>query len=165
MDFINNTNNWVKGEIFEGTAIAVFGILTLFTAFLFWKFGETPHAKALTIPTIVLGVLLLSMGVSMYTSNQKRVKEYQNKYQENPSGFIKQEKERVESFQYMYVISKVVATVAFIFAIFGFWFTKNATTQSIAIVFLMLGVSLLVIDYFSEERAAIYYAEIVKVLK
>lgn len=69
MDFINNTNNWVKGEIFEGTDITFF------------------------------------------------------------------------------------------------LFTKNATTQSIAIVFLMLGVSLLVIDYFSEERATIYYAEIVKVLK
>jgi len=165
MDLINNTNNWVKGEIFEGTVIAFFGILTLSIAFIFWKFGETPHAKALTIPVVVIGVLLLSMGVSMYSSNQKRFKEYQNRYQENPSGFIKQEKERVESFQYMYVISKVVATVAFAFAIFAFWFTKNATTQSIAIVFLMLGFSLLVIDYFSEERASIYYAEIIKVLK
>jgi len=29
----------------------------------------------------------------------------------------------------------------------------------------MLGVSVLVIDYFSEERASIYYAEIIKVLK
>jgi hypothetical protein len=165
MDLINNTNNWVKGEIFEGTVIAFFGILTLSIAFIFWKFGETPHAKALTIPVVVIGVLLLSMGVSMYSSNQKGFKEYQNRYQENPSGFIKQEKERVESFQYMYVISKVVATVAFAFAIFAFWFTKNATTQSIAIVFLMLGFSLLVIDYFSEERASIYYAEIIKVLK
>jgi hypothetical protein len=122
MDFINNTNNWVKGEIFEGTVIAVFGILTLFTAFIFWKFGETPHAKVLTIPTVVLGVLLLSMGTAMCSSNQKRFKEYQNQYQENPSGFIKQEKERVEGFQYLYTISKVVATAAFIFAIFGFWF-------------------------------------------
>jgi hypothetical protein len=165
MDFINNTNNWVKGEIFEGTVIAVFGILTLVSAFLFWKFGETPHAKALTIPTVVLGVLLLSMGVSMYSSNQKRFKEYQNQYQENPSGFIKQEKERVEGFQYMYVISKVLATLAFAFAIFAFWFSRSAGFQSVALIFLILGVSLLVIDYFSEERASIYYAEIIKVLK
>ena len=44
-------------------------------------------------------------------------------------------------------------------------FPKNNGFQSAALIFLMLGFSVLVIDYFSEDRASIYYSVVIKVLK
>jgi O-antigen/teichoic acid export membrane protein len=164
MDFINQTLSWVKGEITESIFIIIISCLTIVSALLFWKFGTTPHSKTITIPLIAVGLLLASTGVSMYFSNQKRLATYQNQYQENPTDFIHQEKKRVEDFQYMYVISKVVASISFAFAIYAFWFSKNDIIQSIAIALLIFGVSGLIIDYFSEERASIYYSEILRYL-
>ena len=47
----------------------------------------------------------------------------------------------------------------------AYFFPKNNGFQSAALIFLMLGFSVLVIDYFSEDRASIYYSEVIKVLK
>ena len=63
MEFINYTLNWTKGEIFEATIIAVFGILTLILGIAFWKLGETLNAKALLIPLIVVGLIFTGSGI------------------------------------------------------------------------------------------------------
>ncbi len=164
MEFITHTTNWIKGELLESTLIITFSILLLISAFLFWKFGATPNAKVIILPLAIVGLLLCSVGASMYVSNQKRLTESKLKLEPNSVEFIQFEKKRVEAFQYMYQISKGIAVVTFVFAIFAFGFTKNATIQGIAIALLIVGISGLIIDYFSEERAAIYYSEILKQL-
>lgn len=164
MDFITYTNNWLKGEIFEGTIIAIFGTLVFLSSIVFWKFGSTPASKSLILPLIIVGAIFISSGVSMYFSNQKRLVEYQQSYQENKTEFIQQEKERVESFQYMYTLSKILATVGFLVTLIAFWLTKSSTFQGIAIGLAILGFASLVIDFFSEERASIYYDKIELVL-
>ncbi len=160
MEFLQNTNNWVKGEILEASIIAVFGIIVLLSGVALGKFGTTPNARALLLPLLVVGILLLSFGISLYFSNQKRLSEYKEQFEENTIEFVQQEKKRVEDFQYMYIISKVIATIAFVLAFFAFWFTKSSNIQGIAIGLLLFGISSLVIDFFSEERAKIYYNKI-----
>lgn len=164
MEFITHTINWIKGEMFEASIIGIFGTLVVLSGIAFWKFGVTPTAKSLILPLIVVGVIFISSGVSMYFSNQKRLVEYQQNYQENKTEFIQQEKERVENFQYMYNISKILATVGFLVALIAFWFTKSSTFQGIAIGLAIFGFTSLVIDFFSEERASIYYDKIELVL-
>lgn len=164
MDFFQHTTNWIKGEIFEGTLIAIFGILVTLSGILFWKFGSTATTKSLFIPLIVIGLLFISTGASMYYSNQKRLVTLKAQYAENKTLFIEQEKERVEGFQYMYTISKVVATIGFLITLIAFWFTKNYTFQGIALGLAIFGLTSIVIDYFSEERARIYYKQIELVL-
>ena len=129
MEFLQNTNNWVKGEILEASIIAVFGIIVLLSGVALGKFGTTPNARALLLPLLVVGILLLSFGISLYFSNQKRLSEYKEQFEENTIEFVQQEKKRVEDFQYMYIISKVIATIAFVLAFFAFWFTKSSTSK------------------------------------
>lgn len=162
MEFIDHTLNWTKGEIFEAVVIAIFGLLTITIGFVFWKFGETPSAKALLIPFIVVGVLFVGSGISMYMSNQKRLVHFENSYQEDPAAFVVQEKQRVEDFQYLYTITKILATLFFALALIFFWFTKNHYLQAVGIGLILFGLSGLVIDYFSKERADIYYETILK---
>jgi MFS family permease len=162
MEFITHATNWIKGELLEAIIITVFSIIMLISAFLFWKFGTTPNSRTLIIQTAIVGVFLLMVGLSMSFSNQKRLVEIETKIGKNTSEFIKFEKKRVEDFQYMYVVSKTIAVVTFVFA---FWFSKNGTVQGISIALLIVGISGLIIDYFSEERASIYYTEILNQLQ
>ena len=162
MDFFTHTTAWIKGEILEALLITAFGLVTLAGGFLFWKLGSVPAAKALLLPLIVTGLIYSAIGISMYISNQKRLTEYEQNYKLDSLSFIKAEKQRVESFQYMYVISKVVATVFFAVTLLLFWFTKNPGLHALGIGLTLFALTGLVVDYFSQERAEIYYQAILK---
>lgn len=164
MEFIQHTFSWIKGELFESKMIIAFGIATIILGFLFSKIGTTPNAKALFIPLLLIGIIYGSIGANMLYSNTKRMKEMPLQFQQDKTAFIKNEKQRVEGFQYQYKISKIVATICFIFSLFIFWYTKNSTWQGIAIGVSYFGLAGLVIDYFSEERASMYYQEILKLM-
>ncbi|TKG90778.1 hypothetical protein EYV94_23225 [Puteibacter caeruleilacunae] len=160
MEFYNHTSNWVKGEMFEALFIGVFGLLVMMAAVLFWKIGSTPNAKALLIPLMVVGLVCASNGVSMYFSNQKRLVEYKQSYQQAPETFVKQEKERVEGFMYMYKATNIMVTVFMLLSIGAIWFFKNHHIQAIAIALMLFALSGMVIDYFSKERALEYHSRI-----
>ena len=162
MDFFTLTTAWIKGEILEALLITAFGLVTLAGGFLFWKLGSVPAAKALLLPLIVTGLIYSAIGISMYISNQKRLTEYEQNYKLDSLSFIKAEKQRVENFQYMYVISKVVATVFFAVTLLLFWFTKNPGLHALGIGLTLFALTGLVVDYFSQERAEIYYQAILK---
>jgi hypothetical protein len=165
MNFFSSTSAWIKGEIFEGILILLFGITIILSGFLFWKFGTTANAKALVMPLILAGIVYAALGGSMYVSNQKRMPAYQQKFGQNQLEFIQSEKKRVEDFQYMYTISKMVATVFFLVTLLIFWLSKNPTWQGWGIGITIFAISGLVVDYFSQERSAIYYKTILEALK
>ena len=160
MDFVNHSIAWTKGEIFEATIVSIFGILIMFSATLFYKFGSTPNAKALFLPLLIVGIVFAVAGIAMNISNQYRGDDFKQSFREDRSAFIEQEKKRVEGFQYMYTATKITATVFFIFSIAVFVFSHSPQMQAIAIALAILGISGLVIDYFSQERANRYYNEI-----
>ncbi|MBU3820975.1 hypothetical protein KO566_02795 [Flavobacteriaceae bacterium XHP0103] len=164
MDFYQNTNNWIKGELFESKLIIAFGVLTVIISVLLWKMGNTPNAKALLLPLIITGGIYTAIGGNILYSNQKSMTEMQLNSQENQTEFVQNEKKRVEDFQYQYNISKAVATVFFIATILIFWLTKSPTWQGIGIGLSLFGLDGLVVDYFSEERASIYYEKIIESL-
>jgi len=164
MDFIHYTINWVKGEIFEMTLIVIAGFSLIALGIAFTKFGTTPLAKALFIPFLSLGILFSIIGISGYISNQQRLTSFAKEYHENASVFMENEKKRVEDFQYMYTITIVIAPVCFAIAVFLFWFTHNAIARAIGIALVIFGLSGLIIDSFSKERADLYYSTITKSL-
>lgn len=160
MDFIEHAIAWCKGEIFEGRIILISGIVVVILAFLFYKLGTTLNAKALLYPLLVVGFLFVGIGVTMPYTNSKRITKFQKAYNENPKAFIQSEKERVEGFQYMYTMTLIIAAVSFAFAALVFWFSQSPLLKAIAISVALFGISGLVIDHFSEERAEIYYQKI-----
>ncbi len=160
MELIKYTTEWAKGEIFEGICIAVLGVLTLLCTLLIWKYGTTINAKALVIPSLVIGLLFIVMGGSMVYSNNQRIAEFEKAYQANSSEFIQVEKKRVEDFQFMYPTSLAISAVCFLITMLAFSLSKNPTFHAIAIALSLFGFALIVIDYFSKERGQIYYEHI-----
>ena len=164
MNLFNGTSAWIKGEIFEAILILAFGVVIILSGVMFWKFGTTPNSKALVIPLVVTGIVYSALGGSMYISNHKRLSAYQLNYDKNKLVFIQAEKERVESFQYMYTISKIVATIFFTCTLIIFWLSENPTLRGWGIGLAIFAISGLVVDYFSQERAENYYQAIVEAL-
>lgn len=164
MNFYENTLIWIKGELLEGSLLLLFSSLTIVLSGLFWKFGDSPTSKALVIPLLFIGAIYMSVGYSLRSSNKKRLDEYAVKYKENPTEFVKAEKERVEAFQYQYKISKAVATFCFIATLLIFWFTKSPMWQGIGIGLSFFALAGLVVDLFSEHRAKAYYDTILQAL-
>ena len=161
MDFYQHTNNWLKGELFEGTIILISGITILVLSFLTWKIGTTPNAKSFALVLLVVG--LLFSGISFgFQANKKRVVAFEKQYKENPTTFIQQEKERVEGFQWMYKMSAIISGICFAVTFITFMYFENRIFLSIALGLMIIGGSLIVIDYFSKERATIYYQQILQ---
>ncbi len=165
MTILEHSIAWAKGEQFEGMCIAIGGVITMVVAFLFWKYGTTPNAKALVVPSLVLGVLFVLMGIAMINSNGKRPAEFQQAYESDHAQFLLDEKKRVEEFQILYPISLGVSATFFLITLIAFVWSKNPTFHAIGIALAVFGIALIVIDYFSKERAAIYYELILQQLQ
>lgn len=161
MDFFQHTMNWLKGELFEGTIVLISGIALLVLSFVTWKFGTTPNSKSFALVLLLVGILFSGIYLG-FQANKKRMVDFEQQYKENPTTFIQQEKERVESFQWMYKISAIISGVCFALTFIAFMYFENRIFLSIALGLMIIGCSLIVIDYFSKERAGIYYQHILK---
>ncbi len=160
MDFMQHTTNWVIGEIFEATIFGSFGLLTIICSLLFWQFGETPNSKAVIIPFAIVGIFFLVTAISGIVSNNKRLTEYNEAFQKDKKAFVISEKKRVEDFQYLYKVTVIITALSFVVAIGFFLFTDNHILRAIGLALIIFGLTGLVIDYFSKERADFYYEAI-----
>ena len=165
MKFLEYSIAWAKGEQFEGFCIAIAGFLMLITTFLFWKFGTTVNSKSLVTPSLAFGLVLTLMGIFMVYSNGNRQEEFKYAYQADEQQFIQDEKKRVEDFQYLYPSSLAFSFVCFALTFIAFSWSENATFHAIGVVVTMFGLALIIIDFFSKERAAIYYEQILQELQ
>jgi O-antigen/teichoic acid export membrane protein len=160
MDFIQHTINWVRGEIFEAMIYGSFGLLTIFCSLLFWIFGTTLNSKAVIIPFALVGIFFLITAVSGIANNNSRLREYTGAYQLNKAEFLLSEKKRVEDFQYLYKMTIIIASVSFAVALSFFYFSDNYLLRAVGLALILFGMTGLVIDYFSKERAENYYKTI-----
>ncbi|MCY4267415.1 MAG: hypothetical protein OXC67_05945 [Flavobacteriaceae bacterium] len=165
MHFINHTLEWYKGEAFESLVSSVFGVLLIIVALYSWRMGTTQGAHALVIPLLLIGLLLVGFGSYGYFKNQNAIKHFEQVQPKEMASFIQSEKERVEGFQSLYTFTKYLALSLFALAMIIFFFIENKNWQAIAIAFIIIGISGLIIDYFSEERANNYYSIILEYVK
>jgi hypothetical protein len=164
MDFFQHTENWIKGEIFEASIFGSFGLFSIIVGLLFLKFGTTPNAKALIIPLIVIGIFFVGTAISSGITNKKRWSEFNASYVNNKAKFVEGERARVVGFQYMYTATVCIAVLCFVIAITSMLFAQSATWKGIGIGLAIFGITGLIIDFFSKERADVYYIDIIKEL-
>ncbi len=161
MNFFQHTETWVQGEIVEGTLGVACGVVLILIAVAFWKFGAGIYAKAIIAPVTVVGlILVIGTAPGLYTYT-KSLEKYKTAFQQDAAQFIADEKARVEGFDTLYTMTKVFATMLFMAAILIFWLSDSAMLKGIGIGLILIAMSGLVYDYFSEGRAKAYYQQIV----
>lgn len=160
MSLLDSASQWAKGEIFEANLMAFAGLGLVVLAWVFPRFGETPAARAMWIPLLVVGLLLLVAGVAGHITNQIRLGEFAAQFADDPAAFAQAEKLRVEGFQSLYTFTLVLAPVCFAAATALHWFSLNPHLRAVGIALALVGLAGLTIDFFSKERADRYYAAI-----
>ena len=164
MDFIANSLQWCKGEIFEGRLYLLFGIAVCLLALIYWKSASTDFAKAIFMPFLLLGLLASGTGLSLIMSNEKRLIDYQQAFNANPSEFIASEKSRTEGFIKWYPYTMYGMSALMIAGIALFLFLPTAGGRAYGLAIILLGFSILFLDHFSEERAHRYHSQIIGAL-
>jgi len=162
MDFITLTLNWCKGEIFEGAVAAVFGVVLVICALLFWKVGTTPYSRAMVLPLLAVGALSAVAGVALVLTNQQRLVAFQAAYDEDPTAFKAAELERTKMFVAQYPTTMIVLTVMVIVGLALFHLWTSPMGRSISLCLILLGASAMFGDHFSEERGTAYYTQILQ---
>lgn len=160
VELIQHTTNWVNGEILEATIMSIVGALIIVSSLLFWKFGNTPHAKALVLPLLVVGLIPFVNGIFSVQSNRNSIPLYEQAWQQSQQQFIQSEKERVEGFDEIF---KYTYPFAFIMTVGGailFFLVASPIFKAISIAMMLLGIMAYVIDLFAAERADMYLAHI-----
>ena len=160
MNIISEMLNWYRGEAFESLLTGIVGVLIIGISIMCWLLGKTPNVQALIIPLLTVGLILSGAGLSGFISNNKNVEQIKGLNMDDSSQIIIKEKNRVESFQKLYTYTKIGATISFFIAMGLFFLTTNRHLQAIGITLIIIGLSGIVIDFFSKERADNYYQKI-----
>lgn len=161
IDFIQHTVAWCKGEVFEGRLILLFGLALLAAGVALWLSGTTPHAKALVIPALVVSLLSIPTGLNLSRKNARNLAGYQQAYAQNPHQFVRQEKQRTENFIKWYPYTRWGMGAVTVVGLALLLLLASPTGKAIGLGLVLLAFAVLVIDYFSEERAGIYHQHIV----
>ena len=96
MEILKIAVEWAKAEVFSTRFFIFFAILFIIVSIGFWQLGKTDIAKAYIIPTLVAGVLLLTIGLGLFFTNKSRIKEFETAYNSDSSAFIASEIARTE---------------------------------------------------------------------
>lgn len=161
MEILNEATRWAKAEIVSATYFMMFGIVYLFAAIGFWQLGSSSLTKALIIPILVAGGLLLGAGVSFYRSNQNKLKSFETEFTTNPSAIIKSEMARTTSTMKTYenVALKVFPLVILVAALLAV-FMSNPTFKAICIGIIAFLAVLVLLDSQALKRIKSYHYQL-----
>jgi len=139
----------------------LFGFCYLLASVGFWKFGNTPLTKALTIPIMVAGGLLLGAGISFYLSNKSKLRTFETEYNLNPSSLISSELERTEKTMNTYknVALKVFPAIVLVAALVVV-FTANPIVRAISIGVIAFLSVLILLDSQALKRMKTYHQKL-----
>lgn len=146
MDILKIAVEWAKSEVFSSRFFILFALALLLASLGFWQLGKTETARAYITPTLVTGVLLLTVGIGIFYANKSRITSFEKAYNENPAEFVKSEIMRTEKSmkEYKTIVFKVipciiiVACLLIVFIDKPLWRAISITTIAMMIVILMV---------------------------
>jgi hypothetical protein len=146
MEILKLATEWARAEVFSTRFFILFAILFLIASIGFWQLGKTEIARAYIIPTLVAGVLLMTIGLGLFFTNKSRITEFEKAYKSDASAFLESEFARIESTltEYKTIVFKVipmiiiVAALLIIFVNAPIWRAISITTIAMMIVILLV---------------------------
>ena len=101
MEILKLATEWAKAEVFSTRFFIFFAILLLIASIGFWQLGKSDIARAYIIPTLVAGVLLLTIGLGLFFTNKSRITEFDTAYNSDASAFVESEIVRADGTAYV----------------------------------------------------------------
>ncbi len=163
MDILKIATDWAKDELVSTSFFIMIGILFVMASFGFWQFGKTDLAKSYTIPILVAGALLMTIGIGLFFTNKARISQFETAYKSDVSGFIEMELERTEATlkEYKTVVFTAIPFIIMACGLCLFLLSTPVWRASMISTIAMLTVILL-IDGLAHARIDEYNKQLIK---
>jgi hypothetical protein len=163
MDFIKTYFAAEKSEslLFIGLGIAAIA----FSGYGWLKWNETFY-KGLAIPLILIAVIQLVVGGTVYFRTDKQMADIQSLHQTNPTEFRSQEVPRMETVMKNFgVYKKIEISFVLMGVLLIVLMKQRPFWLGIGVGMLMQGAVMLALDIFAEQRGEKYQSEIRSIAK
>ncbi len=157
MDILKIAVDWAKAEIFSSMFFIAFGIIFLFACICLWQLGKTDLAKAYIIPTLIAGIVLMTIGTGLVISNKWRIAHFPLPYNDNASAFLQSEMSRVEQTlkEYKVQVFTAIPLIIIVLAILIIC-THTATWRAASITAIAVLIVILLVDGMAHSRLMSY---------
>jgi hypothetical protein len=161
MEILKLATEWAKSEVFSTRFFIIFAILFLIASIGFSQLGKTDIAKAYIIPTLVAGILLLTIGLGLFYTNKTRIKEFETAYNKDASAFVESEISRAESTlkEYKTVVFKAIPIIIIVAALLII-FINTPTWRAISITTIAMLIVILLVDGIAHARIEAYHKKL-----
>lgn len=160
MEILKIATEWAKAEVFSTRFFIFFAILFLIASIGFWQLGKTDLAKAYIIPTLVAGLLLMTIGLGLFYTNKSRITKFEKAFNADPPAFYQSEIERSESTLKEYTIVFKVIPILIIVAALLILFLNSPTWRAIGITTIAMLIVILLVDGTAHSRIESYHKEL-----
>ena len=166
MDILKTATDWAKAELFSTPFFMLFGLVFMVTSLGFWQLGKTDMAKAYIIPTLVAGVLLLTIGIGLFFTNKSRITQFETAYNSDASAFVASEITRSEATlkEYNTIVFKAIPIIIIVAALLLI-FINTPIWRAISITTIAMLIVILLVDGTAYARMDNYYKELKLVSK
>ena len=146
MDILKTAIDWAKAELFSTPFFIIFGVLFVLASAGFWQLGKTDMAKAYIVPTLVAGIILMTIGLGLFFTNKSRITQFETAYNSDASAFIESELVRAEATlkEYQTIVFKVIPLIITICSLVivlidkPIWRASMITTIAMLVVILLI---------------------------
>lgn len=164
MDILKAATEWARAEVFSSTFFIFFGILFILGCIGFWQLGKTDIAKAFVWPTLVCGLLILTVGVGLFFTNKSRIQSFTKAYNADTPAFIESEIARTEGSmkEYQLIVFKIIPLIIVVCAVLII-FVDKPLWRAIATTTIAMMVVILLVDNNANGRIEAYHDQLISV--
>ena len=157
MKILKLATEWAQAEVFSTRFFILFAILFLIASIGFWQLGKTDIAKAYIVPTLVAGVLLMTIGLGLFYTNKSRIIAFEKAYNEDVTAFVASEFVRIEKAlnEYRTVVFKAIPFIIVAAALL-ITFVDKPVWRASAITTIAMLIVILLIDGTAHDRMEVY---------
>lgn len=166
MEILKIAIEWAKDEVFSSKFFIFFGIMFVLATIGFWKLAKTDVARAFIYPTLVVGVLLLTIGIGLLYTNKVRITNFTTDYNNNPSAFVKSEIIRAEKTikEYKTVVFTAIPIIIIVAALLIIFIDKPIW-RAISISTIAMMAVIFLVDSNASKRIMDYHEHLLLVEK
>jgi MFS family permease len=160
MEFIKT---YFTAEKSESLIFMAIGIITIsFSAYALFKWGDSFY-KGFAIPVILIGLIQLVVGSTVYFRTPKQITDLEMLYQKDKVAFVEAEMLRMETVMKNFSLYKKVEVVFVVIGLLLIFFSSSKEFWlGIGVGMLLQGALMLTADIFAERRGTTYQHEITK---
>lgn len=152
---------WAEAEVFSSKFFIAFGLGFVLACIGFWQLSKTEMAKAYITPSLVCGLLLLAVGIGIFSANKARTKSFKTAYEADKVAFVESEIQRTEQSmkEYRNIVFKVIPAIIVVAALLLVFMDKpNWRATCVCVVMMMIVIVL--IDSNANARLLEYHEQL-----